>query len=249
MLGGAKDEGTGDDFKTLLEASPYFGHLKESIEKGLPRCASVLDLGCGPGLRDLRLLREMGIPFLVGIDVGCRLDPIAKRDAIHYVAADVESHHLPVADEIFDLVIMDNVIEHMYDPCRVLRESWRVLKREGHLAVLTPNQARLINRFRLLLGRSVYYPLEYWMGVRQEHINKNGVKVFAGHIREYTIDELKRMISLAGFETESVHVFASARPSFREERSKSRAVLVAYNVAEMLVPDSGYMISFFARKV
>ena len=222
--------------------------MRELVEQEFSRYRSVLDLGCGPGLRDLRLLEEMGIPRLVGIDVGCTLDPLVKRDSIDYVSADIESSHLPIADESFDLVIMDNVIEHMYDPRRVLMECWRVLGKEGHLAMLTPNQARLINRFRLLLGRSVYYPLEYWLGVRQEHISKNGVKVFAGHIREYTIDELKRMLSLAGFEVESVRLYPSARPSLREERSKSRIVLATYNLAERLVPYSGYMISIFCRK-
>ena len=238
-----------EEFKMLLESSPYFGHLRNAVEKEPSRFQSALDLGCGPGLRDLRLLREMGVSFLVGIDVGHKLDPLVRRDSIGYVCADVDSHHLPTSDEVFDLVIMDNVIEHIYDPKRVLGECKRVLKKGGILAVLTPNQARLINRFRLLLGRSVYYPLDYWLGTCQEHISRKGQVVFAGHIREYTIAELGRMLSLVGFEIESIHLYPAARPSRREELSKSKAVLAMYNMAEKVLPGSGYMISVLARKV
>jgi SAM-dependent methyltransferase len=233
----------------LLESSPYFGHLREAIKKEPSRFQSALDLGCGPGLRDLRLLKEMGLPVLVGIDVGRKPDPLVRRDYIGYVCADVDRHHVPTSDEGFDLVIMDNVIEHIYDPRRLLGECRRVLKKGGILAVLTPNQARLINRFRLLLGRSVYYPLDYWLGTCQEHISKKGQAVFAGHIREYTIAELRRMLSLVGFEIESVHLYPAAGPSRREEMSKSKAVLAMYNAAEKVLPGSGYMISVLARKV
>jgi len=238
-----------EEFKMLLESSPYFGHLRDALEKEPSRFQSALDLGCGPELRDLRLLREVGISVLVGMDVGHNPDPLVPSDSIGYVCADLDSDHLPASDECFDLVIMDNVIEHIYDPRRLLGECRRVLKKGGILAVLTPNQARLVNRFRLLLGRSVYYPLDYWLGTCQEHINRKGREVFAGHIREYTIAELRKMLSLVGFEIESVHIYPAARPSRREEMSKSKVVLAVYNTAEKVFPGSGYMISMLARKV
>jgi len=238
-----------EEFKMLLESSPYFGHLRDAIEREPSRFQSALDLGCGPGLRDLRLLRELGVSVLVGIDAAHKRDPLVRRDSIDYVCADVDAHHVPTSDESFDLVIMDNVIEHIYDPRRLLGECRRVLKKGGILAVLTPNQARLINRFRLLLGRSVYYPLDVWLGTRQEHISRKGQMVFAGHIREYTIVELGRMLNLVGFEIESVHLYPSARPSPREEMSKSKVVLATYNMAEKVLPGSGYMISVLAIKV
>jgi len=240
--------GASEEFVALMESAPYFSHLKKTLENEPSRYQSALDLGCGPGIRDLRLLREMGISVLVGIDVGQKPDSRVRRDSICFVCADIDSNYLPAADESFDLVIIDNVIEHMYDPRRVLGECIRVLKRGGVLAVMTPNQARLINRLRLILGKSVYYPLDYWMGARQEHIRKRGEMVFAGHIREYTVDELKRMLSLVGFDVVSINLYPAARPSLRLEMSRSRAILTMYNILEKVIPDSGYMISMLARK-
>ena len=240
--------GENEEFTALMESAPYFGHLKMTLEKEPSRYHSALDLGCGPDVRDLRLLKEMGASVLVGMDAGQKPDPLVRGDSICYVCADIDSNHLPAAEESFDLVIIDNVIEHMYDPRRVLVECIRVLKRGGVLAVMTPNQARLINRLRLILGKSVYFPLDYWMGVRQQHIRKRGEMVFAGHIREYTIDELKSMLTLVGFDIVSVYLYPAARPSLRLEMSKSRALLTMYNILEKVIPDSGYMISMLAKK-
>ena len=238
-----------EEFKVLLGSAPYFGHLKEELEREPSLYQSALDLGCGPEIRDLRLLRAMGFSILVGIDVGQRPDPSLRRDSVCYMSADIDSHYLPAADESFDLVIMDNVIEHIYDPRSMLGECIRVLKKGGILAVMTPNQARLINRIRLLLGKSIYYPLDYWVGTRREHISRKGKMVFAGHIREYTVDELSRMLGLVGFDIASVHIFSAAVPSRRLEMSKSRILLKTYQIMEKVVPGSAYMISILARKV
>jgi len=238
----------GKEFDMLLDASPYSEHLREAIKATTSENLTVLDIGCGPELRDLRLLREMRVPNLVGVDIMSRIDPSVRKGQIDYVCCDVDSLGLPIPDESFDFIIMDNVIEHLYDPRRLLTECHRVLRKGGSIVVLTPNQARLINRVRLILGRSVYYPLDIWLGVRKEHITKKGRIVFAGHIREYTVEELKELLSLTGLQTESVRLYPAAMPSLREEKSKSRLVLSLYNLAERVLPGSGYMISIHAKK-
>jgi len=219
-----------------------------TVEKEPSRFHSALDLGCGPYLRDLRLLKGIGVSVLVGMDARQKLDPLVKGESICYVCADIDGNYLPAVDGSFDLVLIDNVIEHMYDPRKVLDECIRVLKKGGILAVTTPNQSRLINRIRLVLGKSIYFPLDYWVGVRQEHIYKRGKMVFAGHIREYTMDELRSMLELVGFELVSVRLYPAAVPSQRLEMSRSRALLKVYNILEKIIPGAGYMISMIAKK-
>lgn len=237
-----------NELSELLRTAPYFGQVKELIENAPSRFGSALDLGCGSVIRDLRLLRSLGVGTLVGIDMGPKPDPAVMEDTISYITADLEGRSLPAADSSFDLVIMDNVIEHMYNPRSVLEECMRVLKPSGVLAVMTPNQARLTNRLRLLMGRSVYYPLDFWLGIREEHVERRHRKVFAGHIREYTIPELKTMLGLVGFVVEAVKLYSAAVPSSRQGMSKSRFLLRSYNVVERAIPDAGYMISMLARK-
>ena len=147
----------GNEEQALLDLYPYFGRIRQIVEPMKSSGLWVLDVGCGPGMGDLRLLKRMGLASLVGVDIK-NVASDAKGIGIEYIKSDIESN-LPVADGAVDVVLMDNVIEHMYDPRKILTECLRVLKRGGSFIGLTPNQARLTNRFRLMLGRSGYYPL------------------------------------------------------------------------------------------
>lgn len=46
---------------------------------------------------------------------------------------------LPFADEFFDFVLCQEVIEHVENPWRLFRLVWRVLRSEGYLLLTTPN--------------------------------------------------------------------------------------------------------------
>ena len=59
-----------------------------------------------------------------------------------------DAHQLPFADDAFDSVIANNVIEHLYDPLAGLQEIHRVLKPGGRLIALLPFDA-LNNRHDL----------------------------------------------------------------------------------------------------
>lgn len=120
----------------------------------------VLDAGCGRAVhsndpvlfrRDLRNLKG-SVARLIGIDV----DPAAVRNPWVDEFSQIESDgSFPVVDSSCDLVFSDSVLEHVEDPGRFLRESARVLKPGGVLAIRTTNSlgyvavgARLIPRSR-----------------------------------------------------------------------------------------------------
>lgn len=69
----------------------------------------------------------------------------------------IERADLPFANEAFDLVVFNHVIEHVGPPpdqAHILREIWRILKPGGQLYIAVPNRYALIEpHFRLpLLG-------------------------------------------------------------------------------------------------
>lgn len=184
----------------------------------------------------------------VGIDVHSANDINSDRKGIEYIRADLDERTIPTCDSAFDLVVLNNIIEHFYHPKDLLEECRRVLRGSGVLVLHTPNQARLTNRIRLSLGRSVYYPLDYWLGAGNEHIQKRGRSVFAGHIREYTASEIKRMLSQVGFRILYITVLPAVSPSPRLGPSRVRLLRAAYNSLEILIPDFGYMIAVIAVK-
>ncbi len=67
---------------------------------------------------------------------------IARRRIAEHVFAAAIGENLPFADHSFDLVVMNQVIEHVSNQSAVLAEATRVLKPGGVLYVACPNYLR-----------------------------------------------------------------------------------------------------------
>jgi len=89
----------------------------------------------------------------------------------------------------FDLILMAEVIEHLYSaPELVLLMLNRMLAPRGLLVVSTNNAAAVDRRLKLLLGRNPYERIRAYDGN-------------PGHFREYTKGELIEIGGLAGLKT------------------------------------------------
>jgi len=108
---------------------------------------SVLDLGCGDGLL-LSLLKEKGI-IGKGLDVSEEGVEKAKSKGIDASIFDF-SDKLPFPDKSFDVVVLLDVLEHLYAPDNLLREAGRVSK--SSVVVSVPNFNSLPARLQVLLG-------------------------------------------------------------------------------------------------
>jgi len=99
------------------------------------------------------------------LDYGCGGKPyrsLLSAKFTEYVAADLtqtddedlvlgRDGEIPVAGETFDCVLSSQVLEHVDDPHRYLREVYRVLNRAGHLIISTHG-----------IWRYHPDPLDYW---------------------------------------------------------------------------------------
>lgn len=100
----------------------------------------VLDAGCGTGYGS-RLMRDRG-RSVVGVDYSPHAIAYARQHyqgpALLYAVMDGKDLAFPSGQ--FDLVISFEVIEHMPDPEKFLRECVRVLVPSGRLILSTPNR-------------------------------------------------------------------------------------------------------------
>jgi SAM-dependent methyltransferase len=71
-----------------------------------------------------------------GIDNFYSLIDTNNYEIIHAEYPSIDMQHLPYHDNVFDFVISDQVIEHLEDPQKAVKESFRVLK-TGGIAVHT----------------------------------------------------------------------------------------------------------------
>jgi len=110
-------------------------YILQSLSKG----QTILDAGCGSGVI-IQPLLEMG--DIYGIDLGkgfakfCQ-DRYGHSKNAAFLLAD--ARHVPFRTETFDCVICSEVLEHVYDPARALKEFSRILRPSGRLVLTTPN--------------------------------------------------------------------------------------------------------------
>jgi 2-polyprenyl-3-methyl-5-hydroxy-6-metoxy-1,4-benzoquinol methylase len=90
----------------------------------------------------------------------------------------------------YQLILFVEVLEHLLvNPLLLFREIRDHLAPGGRLFLTTPNLARLGNRYRLLLGRSIQERGRY---------PRDGAGVY-GHVVEYTRSELDRLLAYERF--------------------------------------------------
>ena len=134
----------------------------------------VLDVGCGPG-HELQDLQPFGI--CCGLDASF---PALQRCQQEHAGAPwlicASGDRFPFQDHSFDLVVMLDVLEHIEADAECLRECTRVLKPGGRLLLTVP-------------------AFQWLWGTHDEQY---------GHKRRYTVPELRRKVTGAGFAIDQV---------------------------------------------
>lgn len=107
----------------------------------VPQRSKVLDIGCNSG-ELMKLLKEKGCD-VTGVDVGEKVLEIAQKKGLNAFYADAEN--LPFKDKTFDVVIMREVITHIHDRIKALKEARRVLKDDGMFLGSAPHRNLEVN--------------------------------------------------------------------------------------------------------
>lgn len=120
----------------------------------VPAPASLLDVGCASGSKTGIYAAFLGVPMarVKGIEPQEKYAALA-REKFEVHCVDIEKETFPFPDEAFDLVVCNQVLEHLKNIYLPLKEMDRVVKAGGYLLIGVPNLAGLYNRLLLLLGR------------------------------------------------------------------------------------------------
>ena len=112
----------------------------------------LLDIGSGAGAGAELIAKTAGIAHVTCIDLSFpALHEVRKRGFSPLVAS-AEGLKLPFPDQTFNIVVLDEVIEHLVDTDSIMAEIHRVLTPDGQLLISTPNLAAWFNRLALLFG-------------------------------------------------------------------------------------------------
>jgi SAM-dependent methyltransferase len=136
----------------------------------------ILDVGCGPGTITAGLADRVPQGHVTGLDIapevlGQARELAGGRDNLEFTAGDVYALGYP--DDTFCVVHAHQVLQHLSDPVRALREMKRVTRPGGLIAVRDADY-----------GAMVWYPgspaLDEWLALYERVARANGGEPDAG---------------------------------------------------------------------
>ena len=90
---------------------------------------SIIDVGCGEGFTLERLRKEKVAKSLFGVDGSSIAIKLGKKLFPKLILKVQNIYDLPIKDNSFDLVVCTEVLEHLKEPNKALKELVRVSKK------------------------------------------------------------------------------------------------------------------------
>jgi SAM-dependent methyltransferase len=162
---------------------------------------TILDCGCGRGFY-LKMIRTVSNCRLYGLELESEIAAKGYANVGHLPGITITQasiYEQPYRTGGFDGVILSEVLEHIDDEVRGLREILRVLKPGGVVAITVPN---------------ANYPF-WWDPINKtlETLFKRPIRsgplagIWANHVRLYTAERLRQVVAQAGFIIEEERAF------------------------------------------
>jgi ubiquinone/menaquinone biosynthesis C-methylase UbiE len=189
--------------KLFLDAARHNNEILISCIEPARR-AKILEIGTDTGKGIIERVRNIEYPEIYGVDVDQSAVLSSRKLGIKMVKANVENG-LPFDSNFFDIVSANQIIEHLVDVDKFVKETYRVLKPGGYLVLSTENLSSWHNIFVLVLGwqafsqhlstlKNVGNPLRI---TKPTDYDLRGM-----HIKIFTPRGLKELIELYGFRIE-----------------------------------------------
>lgn len=159
----------------------------EHVLRSGPERPKILDIGCGAGVLTAAIRRRFSAATLFAIDASLTAIISANEQFAGIDFAVGDAFTLPYSSGYFDVVVCNNIWEHVSDPLRLLESVRRVLAPGGVIVISTPNRYRLSNLSRVLRGEPVTFLSDH-------------------HVTEYTIGQVLELLHFGGFAPEVIDV-------------------------------------------
>lgn len=147
------------------------------------RPSSILEVGCANGQNLRYFSNVLNIPpsRTVGVDI-CKSATADYSEMIFYHLSTEE--YFDRATEIFDLILLSDVLEHIYNPWSLLKSARRCLAPNGCMLISVPNIQNLNYINGAVSGEFIYQAT----GLFDET-----------HIRFFSLDSLSSYIKICGY--------------------------------------------------
>lgn len=167
--------------KNILQKIWHTKKLNEVLKLLPKNSQKVLDVGCSSAILTAEIANNLPKSNVTGLDSYKKAIDYAKRKYANISFIVGDAHNLPFKNNVFDLVVCTETLEHVVDPHIALQEIKRVLKKSG-AAIISMDSGSL-------LFKTIWY---FW--------TKTKGKVWENaHLHEFNAQILEKLIKKAGF--------------------------------------------------
>src|SRR3989338_9499375 len=145
------------------------------------KAESILDAGCGEGFTMDKLLKEKVGKKIEGIEYSKNSIFLSKKLYPYLTIRQGSVYELPYKENSFDLVICTEVLEHLEEPAKALKEILRVSKK--YLIISVPNEP-LFMLSNFLRGKNLSRlgndegHINHWSPISlKKYLSQNDVKI------------------------------------------------------------------------
>jgi ubiquinone/menaquinone biosynthesis C-methylase UbiE len=180
---------------TILFRTAYF-ELLDNIQ-----AASIADIGSGNGTESIKIGKKVKAQRVVCVDHDQKALIHAKKIGCEVLQADL-NEPLKLRSNSFDLVLSNQVIEHVAKTDLLASEIYRILKPGGLALWCTPNLASWHNIVALIAGFQPFSSQisdEKYIGNPWHPEYQMPIYETQAHLRIFTHRSLREMLSLHGF--------------------------------------------------
>jgi len=166
--------------------------------------ACMLDCGCGNGDFTLEVANKLQTNRIYGVEACKDFIRLSESKNIKVKEGDLNKK-IPYESNFFDLVVSDQVIEHLQDTDIFLDEIYRVLKKGAIAIISTENLASWHNIFALLLGWEPFSTTNFScskLGIGNPLANLRGESqrnLLLRHVKVFSYQGLKEFFEAKGF--------------------------------------------------
>lgn len=139
-----------------VKNNEYYGNTRPEMLPFIPKSATkILEVGCGDGNFSAQLVRE-GVETWA-IEPNKESAESASEKLFKVLEGTIDARLNEVPDDYFDVIIMNDVIEHLLEPWDDIQKLKSKLKKDGVFVTSIPNVRYAKNMFNLLFKRDWKY--------------------------------------------------------------------------------------------
>lgn len=168
----------------MLKPQYYLSSRPEMLEFILNQPKISLEIGCREGLFSRTLKEKLQVQETWGVEPDEKVKNDALANLDHFINEFFNKDTL-LPNNYFDLIIFNDVLEHLYDPWEALNKAKDLLKNDGQIIISLPN----IRYKSILIDLILHDNFEY----------KSAGILDITHIRFFTKSTMIRLFDNTGF--------------------------------------------------